>query len=135
MRPIRFLTLVALLALLAIPLAGCGTKAPYRVYQDPYGGQQVYVAEKRLSNLLRFDQPVISYDEADLMHVSLPVRAATSEPQIIQHRTRFFDRNGQELHRSQWETTTLESNVAETLFATSTTPRAADFQMDIRTAR
>jgi hypothetical protein len=105
------------------------------VSQDPYGKQQVYVADRRLSSLLRFEPPRVSYDEADLMHVALDVRAATNRPQIVQYRTTFFDRTGQQLYASTWQTVTLESNVAQTLSAVSTTPRASDFQIDIRTAR
>jgi uncharacterized protein YcfL len=136
MRLLRILPLVIVLGLTAAPLAGCSkTKAPYRVSADPYGRQQVYVADRRLSSLLRFEEPRVSYDEADLMHVALDVRAATNRPQIVQYRTTFFDRTGQELHASTWRTVTLESNVPQTLSATSTTPRATDFQIDIRTAR
>jgi hypothetical protein len=138
MRLLRILSLVLALSIAAAPLAGCNrTKAPYRVSADPYGRQQVYVADRRLSSLLRFapGDPRVSYDEADLMHVALDVRAATNRPQIIQYRTTFFDRTGQQLYASAWKTVTLESNVAQTLSAVSTTPRASDFQIDIRTAR
>jgi uncharacterized protein YcfL len=136
MRLLRTLSLVIALCIAAAPLAGCSrTKAPYRVSQDPYGKQQVYVADRRLSSLLRFEPPRVSYDEADLMHVALDVRAATGRPQIIQYRTTFFDRTGQQLYASTWRTVTLEANVAQTLSAVSTTPRASDFQIDIRTAR
>ncbi len=115
--------------------SGCrGTKPPYDVSADPYGRQQVYINDDDLAEVLRFGQPRVSYDEADLMHVSLDVRAATNRRWIIQHRVRFFDRTGQQLYVTQWQTRTLESNVQETITATSTTPQADSFQIDIRTA-
>lgn len=140
MRPLRALTSLLALALLlsfsAVALAGCNrTKPPYRVSEDPYAAGQVNIADKRLSNILRFEQARLTYDEADLLHVALPVRAATNRTQIIQYRTHFFDRTGQELYTSQWRTQTLEANVPQTLSATATTPQAQGFQMDIREAQ
>lgn len=136
MRSIRLITSLLMFTLLLGAFAGCNrTKAPYRVSEDPYGPGQVNIADKRLSNILRFEQARLTYDEADLLHVALPVRAATSRTQIIQYRTHFFDRTGQELYTSAWRTETLESNVTQTLSATATTPQAQGFQMDIREAQ
>lgn len=135
MRPTRTFTLVAAVALLLGTFAGCNrTKPPYRVSEDPYGRQQVYVADSRLAGRLEFGGPRVSYDEADLMHISLDVRAADNRRQIVQYRTHFFDRTGQELYVTQWQTRTLESNVQETLTSNATTPQADSFQIDIRTA-
>ena len=126
----RLLCLVGLLSL-ALLTGGC-IKKPYKVKQDPYSPGQVQIAE----NLpLVFDPPKVTYDEQDLMHVSLQIRAATHRPQIIQYRTQFFDKRGQLLYTTQWRTETLESNVHQTLTAVATSPDATDFKIDVRHAR
>ena len=124
---------VFLLPLLsAALLAGGCIKKPYEVKQDPYSPGQVQIAE----NLpLAFDPPKVTYDEQDLMHVSLQIRAATHRPQIIQYRTQFFDKGGQPVYTTQWRTETLESNIHQTLTAVSTSPEAVDFKIDVRHAR
>lgn len=132
MHTTRILTSVFAVALV-FALAGCsGVRKPYRVTQDPYGPGQVQVADKLP---VVYDQPVVSYDESDLMVVSLPIRAATGRPQIIQYRTHFYDRSGQELYVTDWRTETLESNVHQTLKSRATSPRAERFKIDVRQAR
>ena len=127
----RLLCLLAALLLLALVSGGC-IKKPYKVKQDPYSPGQVQIAE----NLpLVFDPPKVTYDEQDLMHVSLQIRAATHRPQIIQYRTQFFDKRGEPIYTTQWRTETLESNIHQTLTSVSTSPEATDFKIDVRHAR
>ena len=129
-----------LLAPLAVGTAGVvggcrGTKPPYDVAADPYAPTQVQIADKRLEGKLRFNPPVAQRDEAGLLFVSIPVRAATNRPQIVQYRFRFFDAGGIPLPGGEYQTATLESNTFGRIQGNSTSPRAESYQVEIRSAR
>ena len=138
MRPTPTAASLLLLALTTAALAaGCsGSKRPYTAREDPYGPSTIQLADRRMQRLLRFDQPRTSRDDAGLLYVSVPVRAATKRPQIVNYRFTFLDDSGRELPGSGvYQTTTLESNVFQTIQGNSTSPQAADYRLDIRTAR
>ena len=142
MRLTRLFTPPAALVALSVALgavagtAGCKrTKAPYDVNADPYLPAQVQIADKGLARKLAFQNPRADRDEANLLHVTVPVRAATNRPQIVQYRFTFFDETGRPLPGGEYRTETLESNTFAYLQGNSTTPQAADYQVEIRPAR
>ena len=127
--------ILAVAALSALPLLGCSNvKKPYRASADPYQPSQVQLADSRMSNLLAFGEPAVSRDEAGLLYVSTPVRAATSRSQLINYRYRFFDDAGRQLPGGAWQTAKLQSNLFESVQGNSTSPRAFDFRLDLKTA-
>ena len=132
------LVLAALIISPAVALssAGCtGVKRPYTAASDPYQPGQVQIADKRLERKLAFQTPSVSRDEADLLYVSFPVRAATSRSQLVNYRFTFFDNTGRELPGGDaWQTAKLQSNLFDNLQGNSTSPRAADFRLDLKTA-
>lgn len=126
----------ATITLLLVTLAGCNrTKAPYNVNADPYLPEQVQVADRRLAGRLAFQNPRADRDEAGLLFVTVPVRAATNRPQIIQYRVTFFDETGRPLPGGEYKRQDLESNTFAYLQGTSTSPRADSYQVEIRQAR
>ena len=129
-----FLALSALVTAAALT-AGCSNvKRPYRTTADPYTPSQVQLADTRMERLLAFGQPNVSRDQAGLLFVSLPVRPATSRSQLVNYRFTFLDETGRELPGGTWQTKKLQSNVVDNIEGNSTSPRAADFRVDIKTA-
>lgn len=117
-------------------LAGCQrVKRPYGATADPYELGQIQLADKELEGRLAFDPARASRDESGLLHVTVPARAAVSRPQIVQYRFRFFDETGRPLPGGEYQTVTLESNTNSFLQGNSTSPRADDFQVELRLAR
>ncbi|MEL7240455.1 MAG: DUF1425 domain-containing protein, partial [Planctomycetota bacterium] len=96
--------------------------------------QQVYITPKRLSSLMRFGDIRTTRDQTDLLYVTVPLRATASRRQLIEYRFTFFDETGTPLPGGAWQTEDLEANVQEVIRGNSTSPRAADFRLDIREA-
>lgn len=131
MRPgSRIVVLTSLLTL----AVGC-VKAPIEGRQDPYQPNQINFAQEDLRRMTAVMAPVATRDPANLLHVSVPIRAATDKQLYIDYRFTFLDRNGQETFRTGWLNKTLAPNVFDQIEANSLSPRAADFRVDIRWAQ
>ena len=116
---------VVVVALLLAGAHGC-VKPPIEGRQDPYTPSQVMFASKDLKNNTAVMAPAVSRDEAGILHVTLPIRAATNLQLYIDYRTTFFDRNGQEVSRTNWMSKTLAPNVPDRIVVSSMGPNAAD---------
>lgn len=119
-------------------ILGCqSVPAPVPGRADPYVPEQINIAEKALRQRTAFQQPRVVRDaETDILHVSVPARATTDQQLYVEYRTVFLDEHGMEINPdAAWVRKTLAPNVWTTLTANSTTPRAADFRMDIRYGR
>src|SRR5688572_20316558 len=126
--------IACLMIFVAGAVAGC-VKAPIHARQDPYVPRQIHLASEDLRTHTAFSSPVLSRDDAGLLFVEVPVRAATDLQLYIDYRVSFYDRNGQQIYQTTWMTKTLTPNTPDRLTANATTARAADFQMDIRYAK
>jgi hypothetical protein len=128
-------------ALLFLPLMaalhGCNTQPPIDPRAEEFGFGQVQLADEDLRRNTRFSEPQVSRDAAGLLYVTVPLRATINETLYVQYRATFFDEHGQPLPGSgaTWTDKTLNPRVPETLSANSTSPRAADFRVDVRYAR
>src|SRR5688572_10860233 len=132
----RLLMLPVLLVALAGLVVGCSVKPPIEGRQDPYTPAQVMFTSKDLKNHTAIDAPRIARDESGgILHVTLPIRAATNLQLYVDYRASFFDRNGQLINQTTWFNKTLAPNVPDQLTANSMSPRAADFQFDLRYAK
>ena len=131
----RLLMFPALLVGLA--LVGCNSvKAPIEGRQDPYAPSQVMFASKDLKNHTAVDAPRVGRDESGgILYVTLPIRAATNMQLYVDYRASFFDRNGQLINQTTWFNKTLAPNVPDQITVNSMSPRAADFQIDLRYAK
>ncbi len=126
--------LPASLLLLAI-FSGC-VKAPIEGRQDPYAPSQIMFASKDLRNNTAVSAPSVSRDEAGgILHITVPIRAATNKQLYVDYRTTFFDRNNQQISQTGWTRKTLAPNVADRIVVNSMGPNAADFQIDVRYAQ
>ena len=115
-------------------LAGC-VKPPVQGRLDPYPSDQIHFAQKELRNETAVGTPIATRDEeGNILHVTVPIRAATNKELHVDYRVTFKDSSGQVLWRTGWFTRTLPPNVPDSITVNSTGPRAADFQVDFRYA-
>jgi len=133
-----FRTVMKVLAVaLTFPLAGCQQPIPGPIEprEDPAGWPQIQIADRDLRNRIVVRRPQIMQDEAGLMFVTVPVRSTTERQLTIEYRATFFDRNHEVIQETTWFPKTLPPFTQETLTLNSTSPRADDFQFDIRPAK
>ncbi len=125
----------SLLAVALFVSTGC-VKPPIEGRQDPYAAPQIAFASKDLRNNTAVDTPSVSRDEAGgILHITVPIRAATNKQLYVDYRTTFFDRNGQQISQTGWTRKTLAPNVPDRIVVNSMGPSAADFQLDLRYAK
>ena len=137
MPPIRLNRLTLLSAFLAVAgLLGCvdTVKPPIAARQDPYQREQIHIAQIDLRRHTAVDAPILIRDDAGLLFVTVPVRAATDLKLYIDYRITFFDRTGQPINQTTWFHKTLTPNTPDQITFNSTSSRAVDFQMDLRYA-
>jgi uncharacterized protein YcfL len=118
----------ALIAMMACGLIGC-VKAPIEARQDPYVDSQVNIASEDLRTHTAVSAPRVVRDEAGLLHVT------TNLELYVDYRATFFDATGQTVNQLGWQTKILHPNIFEEINVVSTTPRAADFRIDLRYAK
>ena len=122
-----------MLPVLLVGFVGCSVKAPIEGRQDPYTPSQVMFASKDLKNHTAVDAPRVARDETGgILHVTVPIRAATNKQLYVDYRTTFFDRNNQQISQTGWTRKTLAPNVPDRIVVNSMGPTAADFQIDLR---
>ena len=115
---------------------GCGVKPTIEGRQDPFPPSQVMFASKDLRSKTAVSAPSVSRDETGgILHVTLPIRAATDLELYVDYRTTFFDKNGQQISQTGWTRKTLAPNVPDRIVVNSMGPSAADFQIDLRYAQ
>lgn len=133
----NWLVLMALLGL----LAGCvQDPPPYREGQaERYAPPQVQITGLNAEDLQRstvIDRPSTYRDAANLLFVTVPMRNISEQVLHVQYRYNFLDDQGRPLPENiAWNRKTLEPGATERITFNSTTPRAADFQMDLRYSR
>ena len=122
--------------LLSIVALGCQETVapPIQARADPYGPQQHYVASEDLRRATAMGEPIVVRDEFGLLHVTVPIRSAVNNVLYIDYRVTFFDEQRQVIQRTGFFAKTLTDNVADQITFNSTSPRAADFQVDFRWA-
>ena len=126
--------------LLLIPvlllIVGCAPKRPTEPRNDPYAAPQLYVTPGLIRDSTAIQPPTATRDaESNILFVSVPIRSTVRRDLYIDYKVSFFDRNGQLISETGWFTRTLRGNEATDIQIRSTTPRAADFHVDIRDAR
>ena len=128
---------VVLLPLLTF--AGCGSPdlAPTPPRNEPYALQPVvFSGQDDLSNHVTVGTISKTIDISGLMHLTVQVRDTNTIDLYVDYRVTYFDDNHTPVDMpTAWQTKTLHSNVFEYIEANASTPRAKDFQIDIRTAQ
>ncbi|MBC8105220.1 MAG: hypothetical protein H7Z14_01405 [Anaerolineae bacterium] len=130
-------TLRTLLFVAAISLTACsnGVNPPKQPRADAYSPSQIHVDSEDLRRDTAVGIPVVTRDDSgNLVHVTLPIRSAINKELHIDYWVSFFDRNGQRLSKIQGQKTLL-ANTPDSIEFNSMSPRAADFQVDLRYSR
>ena len=130
MKNAKLLVAVTMLA----TFLGCAdeVKPPIQARQDPYQREQIHIASYDLRRHTAVDAPIVTRDDGGLLHVQVPIRAATDLKLYVDYRVTFFDRNGAEVNQTGWMHKTLTPNTPDQITFNSTSPLATDFQMDLR---
>lgn len=128
---------LATLAFSAALIAGCSTyvEPPISARQDPYQRQQIHMASVDLRNRTAVDAPHVFRDDGGLLHVTVPIRSTGDKQLYIDYRVTFLDRDGLPISQTGWMRKTLPPNTPDQFSVNSTSPLAADFEIDIRYAQ
>ena len=127
----------SLLVLGAISLSACErtVNPPKLSRADVYPAQQVHVDSEELRRETAVGPARVTRDDSgNLVHVTLPIRSAINRELHIDYFVSFFDRNGARLSKIQGQKTLL-ANTPDSIEFNSMSPRATDFQLDLRYAR
>jgi hypothetical protein len=126
-----------LLISVALALVGCDNIVLPTVQgrNDPYDAKQVHFASEELRRDTALGRPTLTRDKSGLLFVTIPIRDATDVRLYVDYRVTFFDETRQEISKTSWFTKTLESRTPDQITVNSTSPNAADFQVDFRYAR
>jgi hypothetical protein len=125
-------------AMLTLMLAGCGdgtVHAPIEPRADPFLPQQIHVDSDSLRRDTAVGAPIVSRDPAGLLRVSVPIRSAIDRTLYVDYWITFLDDRGQRISKLGPFKKTLQANTPDMIEINSTSPRAADFQLDLRWAR
>ena len=91
---------------------------------------------ERLQHSVLVDRPQTWRDESNLLFVVVPVRNTSDKVLHVQYQYNFLDAQGAPLPANiAWNRKTLEPGATERVQFNSTSPRAADFQLNLRYAR
>ena len=133
-------TMLSMIGLLAL-VAGCSNEVPaYREGRaERYSPPQVQITGLNAEDLRQstaIDRPMTSRDPANLLFVIVPIRNTSDQVLRIQYRYNFLDDQGRPLPENvAWNRKTLTPGSTERITFNSTSPRAADFQLDLRYAQ
>ena len=131
---------------LALPVilgaSGCETNnnVPPGAMQDPVLAQQYpyIVIERPLQKFAVVDYTAILVDRADGEHpmsVEVPLRSTAYQQMAIQHRFQWFDESGRLLDNEGWVFGTLEPGTQVILKSNATSLDAAQYRLEVRSAR
>jgi uncharacterized protein YcfL len=134
-------TLLGVVGLMGFVLAGCAQNPPaYREGRaERYSPPQVQITgigaeDLQFSTVI--DRPQTWRDPSNILYVVLPVRNTSEKVLHVQYQYNFLDAQGAPLPENiAWNRKTLEPGATERIKFNSTSPRAADFQLNLRYAR
>jgi hypothetical protein len=117
--------------ILLVAAAGC-VKRPIEGRADRYLPKQIHFASYDLANRTALLRPIMERKDG-LLHVTVPIRAASMRDLHVDYRVRFLDERGAAIYDGGWTGgTVLESHTWSYIHANSPNAEAADFQMDFR---
>ena len=125
------------LVLISLFVMGCDNIVlpPVEGRHDPYEAKQVHFQNDELRRDTAIGPPTATRDQAGLLYVTVPIRNATDIRLYVDYRVTFFDDNRQVINTTAWFSKTLEARTPDQISVNSTTPKAADFQVDFRYSR
>ena len=128
--------LLLLLPAVALALTACNpVPPPIEGREDPYGRRQIMFDSTELKHDTSVGAPQPSRDENGILFVTVPITATTSHTLDVEYRATFYDGAGGVVSQTTWFRKHLTPRVTDSISMNSTSPRAADFQIDFRVAR
>ena len=123
--------------LIPLFLIGCDNIVlpPVQGRNDPYEAKQVQFQSEELRRDTAISQPTVTRDQAGLLYVTLPIRDATDVRLYVDYRVTWFSDTHEVINQTTWFTKTLEARTPDQITVNSTSPKAADFQVDFRYAK
>ncbi len=117
-----------------LPLTGCIMgDSPAMVRADKYAPQQVVFASQELADGIAVGKIERTFDSAEIMHLTIPLRAVTDLGLSIDYRITWFDDNHNIVDApTGWQTKMLTPGIWEEIRSNSASTHAKDFTMDIR---
>jgi hypothetical protein len=117
-------------------LAGCSVNPPIQPRMDPYLPSQIQMDSEELRGDTAVGTPNAHRDDSGILFVTVPIRSTIDKTLYVDAYVTWLDRNGQPIGgRLGPKTLVLDPNTPSSVTFNSTTPRAADFQIDFRYAR
>lgn len=133
---IKHIVIAATLGLSGLALVSGCVEKPIPGRADPHAPLQIDFTDDDLANRTAVGTPIVNRDaEGQLVHVTVPIRAATDKQLYIDYRVTFLDAYGQQVSATGWLNKTLAPNVYDQITFNSLSPRAADFRVDLRYAK
>jgi uncharacterized protein YcfL len=122
------------LVLISLFVMGCDNIVlpPVEGRNDPYQATQVHFQNDELRRDTAVSQPVATRDQSGLLFVTVPIRNATDIRLYVDYRVTWFDENRQVISETSWFSKTLEARTPDQVSVNSTSPKAANFQVDFR---
>jgi hypothetical protein len=113
--------------------AGCNheIQQPIQPRQDVNYNGQIFLDGTEIRNDIAASQPIVTRDQAGLLHVTVPVRSVINRNLHTEWRAIFYNRDHQEIDRTPWQDKTLAANLPDQFSVTSTLP-ADGFEMHFR---
>ena len=123
--------------LLALSSCASPNPEPTPFHNEINGSQMViFSGQDDLSSHIALGTLSKSTDTNGLLHVILPVHNSSDLDLYLDYRVTYFDENHTPIDLpGPWETKTLHSNRSEFIQVNASTPRARDFQIELRWAR
>ncbi len=120
-------------AVFALLLAGCASHDASQPSQ--YAPSQViFIGD--LGQYIAVSPVEITYPPSGLMHVVVPLKTTADLDLSVDYRITYFDENHSPVDEATpWQTKTLQAGMTETIEATSASPRARDFQVELRSTK
>lgn len=113
---------------------GCAdtVKPPIVPRNDPDLPSQIHMTSMDLRRHTAVGMPLLQRDDSGILFVTIPMRAATNLKLYVDYRVTFFDRTGAPIQQTTWLSKVLPPNTPDHITVSSASPRATDFQMDVR---
>ena len=118
-------------------IAGCAQMHdPILGRADPAWRDQILFANENLRQHTAVQSATFQRDpSSQLLFVTVPIRNTSDVQLYIDFRYTFFDADGNVLYTSSMMPKTLRPNLPDQIQFNSTTPRAANFELDIDYAK
>src|SRR3954467_10431216 len=133
-------TWLSLIGLLGVVAGGGKAPPPYREgHAERYAPPQVQITGINAEDLqfsTVIDRPQTWRDPSNILYVVVPIRNTSEKILHVQYQYNFLDAQGTPMPENiAWNRKTLEPGATERIKFNSTSPRAADFQLNLRYAR